>query len=81
MEEDRDSWWGAGRHRRLALVIPLLFFGACESGEDGSEEPREGASQNTTTFDSSSTGEALYTGAMEGGIQNEEYAAALRATK
>ncbi len=91
---DFDSRWRSRQHGGkpdgpcpLALIILLLslLLGACqgegEGAPDGAEETPPGASENTASDDPTSPDEALYAAAMEGVIPNEEYAAALRATK
>lgn len=91
---DFDPQWRSVQHGGkcggqcpLALVILLLslLLGACQ-GEDEdapakAEEARTPSSENTASDNSTSPDEDLYAAAMEGVIPNEEYAAALRATK
>jgi hypothetical protein len=91
---DFDSRWRSGQHggKRdgrctpvLIILLLSLLLGACqgegEGAPDGAEEARTGSSENTASDDPTSPDEALYAAAMDGVIPNEEYAAALRATK
>jgi len=69
----------------LIMLLLSTLLGACrgdgESAPDGAEEARTGANENTASDGPTSADEALYAAVMEGGISDEEYVAALRATK